>query len=55
MAEEFSYKIEYPDLEARQQLEQALAVSLVRKQRDPHSGLVVLLFNLVFAPFKLLR
>ncbi|XP_078495986.1 cilia- and flagella-associated protein 47 isoform X1 [Ciona intestinalis] len=52
VAEEFSYKIEFPDSESRQQLEQALAVSLVRKERDPHTGMVVLVFNLVFSPFR---
>ncbi|XP_076799523.1 cilia- and flagella-associated protein 47-like isoform X2 [Clavelina lepadiformis] len=53
IAEEFSYAIDYPEHgDVRQQIEQALAVSLVRKQRNPHTGMVVLVFNLVFSPFR---
>ena len=56
MAEEFSYHLEYPeDANAKQHLEQALAVSLVRKEREPHSGMMILIFNLVFSPFRQLR
>jgi len=55
VAEEFSHEIHYPDAESKQQLEQALAINLVRKERDPHTGLVVLVFNIVFSPFRPLR
>nr|XP_039264663.1 cilia- and flagella-associated protein 47-like isoform X2 [Styela clava] len=52
VAEEFSFSVDYPSEEVQHILEPALALSLVRKERDPHSGLVTLLFNVIFAPFK---
>lgn len=55
MAEEFAFNIDYPSEEAEAILEPALVLSLVRKERDPHSGLVTLLFNIIFAPFRPLR
>lgn len=56
MAEEFTFELDYPENEdTKQHLEQSLGVSLVRKERNPHTGMVVLVFNLVFSPFRQLK
>ncbi|XP_078698604.1 cilia- and flagella-associated protein 47-like isoform X8 [Branchiostoma floridae x Branchiostoma belcheri] len=55
VAEEFSYEIEYDSEDAQSLLQHSLGLSLVRKQRDRVSGVVILVFNLIFAPAKPLR
>ena len=52
MAEEFSFELLYADSDAHSNIEPAVALSLERHQRDVHSGLVTLLFNAIFAPYK---
>ena len=52
MAEEFSFELLYTDGSSRDNIEPAVAITLVRHQRDVHTGLVTLLFNCVYAPYK---
>ena len=55
MASEFSYELIYGNEEAQAHLEHAVSLSLVRKQRDRLSGIVTLLFNVIYAPFKIMK
>ncbi|XP_072178621.1 cilia- and flagella-associated protein 47-like [Diadema setosum] len=55
LANEFSYELIYPSDEARIQLENAVSLQLIRKQREKLSGNVTLVFNVVYAPFKTMR
>ncbi len=55
VAEEFTYEVIYGGDNSRKDLESAIALQLVRKQRDRASGLVVLIFNIVYAPYKPMR
>ncbi|XP_077977423.1 cilia- and flagella-associated protein 47-like [Glandiceps talaboti] len=55
LAEEFSYDIMYGDEECHATLGNSIALSLIRKQRDKTTGIVVLIFNVVFAPFKVMN
>jgi hypothetical protein len=54
-ANEFEYELTYPDRDSQDNLQNSVALTLVRAQREEISGLVVLVFNLVFAPFKAMR
>ncbi|XP_071134806.1 cilia- and flagella-associated protein 47-like isoform X3 [Mytilus edulis] len=51
-AEEFTFEIKYPDGDTQDNLQNSVALSLVRIQRETASGLVILVFNTVYAPFK---
>ena len=51
-AEEFSYELVFEDEDSKRNLESTVALKLVRQLRDKHTGLVVLVFNIVYAPFK---
>ena len=51
-AEEFTYEIIYGDESSQKDLEPAIALSLVRQERDKHTGLVVLIFNVIYAPYR---
>ena len=55
MAKQFSYMLEYVSAEQRKALEHCVALSLVRQQRDNQSGLVTLVFNIVYAPYIQMR
>ncbi|XP_022089961.1 cilia- and flagella-associated protein 47-like isoform X2 [Acanthaster planci] len=55
VAREFSFDVLYGDEEAEAHLENAVSLNLVRKQRDKLSGIVRLVFNVVFAPFKVMN
>lgn len=50
--EEFLYEIQYESDQVKSQLESSLAIGFVRKERDAHSGIVTLIFNIIFAPSK---
>ncbi|XP_078514036.1 cilia- and flagella-associated protein 47 [Lissotriton helveticus] len=50
--EEFLYEIQYESEQVKSQLESSLAIGFVRKERDAHSGIVTLIFNIIFAPSK---
>ncbi|XP_075446373.1 cilia- and flagella-associated protein 47 isoform X3 [Ascaphus truei] len=53
--EEFLYDISYESEELKSQLEPYVAIELVRKERDATSGIVTLIFNIIFAPNKPMR
>ncbi|XP_075708861.1 cilia- and flagella-associated protein 47 isoform X2 [Rhinoderma darwinii] len=53
--EEFLYEIRYESEETKSQLEPSVGIELVRKERDTPSGIVTLIFNIIFAPNKLMR
>ncbi|KAM4795930.1 cilia- and flagella-associated protein 47 [Rhinophrynus dorsalis] len=53
--EEFFYEIRYESEEVKSQLESSVATELIRKERDATSGIVTLIFNIVFAPNKSMR
>ncbi|XP_077338680.1 cilia- and flagella-associated protein 47 [Lithobates pipiens] len=53
--EEFVYEIRYESEESRSQLEPSVGIELVRKERDTPSGIVTLIFNIIFAPNKSMR
>lgn len=50
--EEFRYELIYDDAECQTCLERSLGVSLMRKIKNQVSGVVILVFNFVFSPFK---
>ncbi|KAM9320035.1 LOW QUALITY PROTEIN: cilia- and flagella-associated protein 47 [Gastrophryne carolinensis] len=54
-AEEFVYEIRYESENSQSQLEPSVGIELVRKERDTPSGIVTLIFNIVFAPNKSMR
>ena len=51
-ADEFTYELVYDSADTAKNLEPAVALSLVRTSRDKHTGLVMLLFNIIYAPYK---
>ena len=55
LAEEFSYELVYDGEDMRRSLDTTVALQLVRQHRDKHSGLVVLVFNIVYAPYKTMK
>nr|XP_014349939.1 PREDICTED: cilia- and flagella-associated protein 47-like isoform X1 [Latimeria chalumnae] len=54
-AEEFHYEIQYKSAKVKAQVEPCLALSLVRKERGAHTGIVTLTFSVVYAPYKPVR
>ena len=55
LAEEFSYELIYNDEESKRNLESSVVLSLIRQERDKHTGLVTLVFNVIYAPYKPMR
>ena len=55
LASEFTHELLYPNEEARIQLENAVSLKLIRKQREKLSGNMTLIFNIVYAPFKIMQ
>ncbi|MGH0122750.1 UNVERIFIED_CONTAM: hypothetical protein FKN15_029454 [Acipenser sinensis] len=53
--EEFLYGIQFKSDEDKVQLESSVARCLLSKERDTHTGIVTLIFNTIFAPYKPLR
>jgi len=51
-AEEFSYDLSYKDKDAKENLQNSVAMKLIRQHRDTTSGLVVLVFNVIYNPFR---
>ena len=49
------YELIYEDAESQSCLERSLGVSLLRKMKNQVSGVVILVFNFVFSPFKPFR
>lgn len=54
-ANEFEYELTFSDRDSQENLQNSVALTLVRARREEISGLVVLVFNVVFAPFKAMR
>lgn len=54
-ANEFEYELKFSDRDSQENLQNSVALTLVRARREEISGLVVLVFNVVFAPFKAMR
>lgn len=55
-ADEFLYELKFESERMKSQLDSAVAVSMVNKdQVDPKSGIVTLIFSIVFAPNKPIR
>ena len=50
-AEEFTYEILYSNTDTQHALDPTIALQLVRKHRDKHTGLVTLIFNIIYAPY----
>ncbi|XP_063160761.1 cilia- and flagella-associated protein 47 [Candoia aspera] len=50
--DEFMYEIEFESERVTSQLKSTVAINLVKKERDLKTGIVTLIFNIVFAPFK---
>jgi len=55
VTDEFGYDIAYGSEETRKDLEPAIAVQLVRKLRDAQTGLVQLVFSVIYAPYKIMK
>ncbi|XP_066477404.1 cilia- and flagella-associated protein 47 [Tiliqua scincoides] len=53
--DEFMYEIEFESERLSSQLKPATAINLVTKDRDLKTGIVTLVFNVVFAPYKPVR
>ena len=51
-AEEFTFDLNYKDPESKENLQNSVALNLIRQHRDVASGLVVLVFNVVYNPYK---
>ncbi|NXC45848.1 CFA47 protein, partial [Penelope pileata] len=52
---EFMYKLQYQSNEIKSQLESLVGMHLIQRERDPESGIVTLIFNIVYAPNKPMR
>ncbi|XP_077199055.1 cilia- and flagella-associated protein 47 isoform X2 [Paroedura picta] len=51
-ADELLYNIEFESERVESQLKSAVVINLVERERDPKTGIVTLVFNIVFAPNK---
>ncbi|NWW83889.1 CFA47 protein, partial [Rhynochetos jubatus] len=52
---EFLYELQYQSNEIKSQLEALVGIHLIQRDRDTESGIVTLIFNIVFAPNKPMR
>ncbi|KAM9245460.1 cilia- and flagella-associated protein 47 [Leptosomus discolor] len=52
---EFLYELQYQSNEIKSQLESLVGMQLVQREGDTESGIVTLIFNIVFAPNKPMR
>ncbi|NXS52131.1 CFA47 protein, partial [Brachypteracias leptosomus] len=51
----FQYELQYQSNEIKSQLESLVGMHLVQREQDTESGIITLIFNIVFAPNKLMR
>ncbi len=51
LAEEFTYELVYKDVDTEAVLAPTVALNLIRKHRNKYTGLVTLLFNVIYAPY----
>lgn len=52
---EFLYELQYQSNEIKSQLESLVGMHLIQRERDPESGIITLIFNIVFSPNKPMR
>ncbi|NXG35184.1 CFA47 protein, partial [Dromaius novaehollandiae] len=52
---EFLYELQYQSDKIKSQLDSLVGIHLMQKERDTESGIVTLIFNIVFAPNKPMR
>ncbi|XP_035189456.1 cilia- and flagella-associated protein 47 [Oxyura jamaicensis] len=52
---EFLYELQYQSNEIKSQLESLVGMHLIQREWDPESGIITLVFNIVFAPNKPMR
>lgn len=50
-AEEFSFDLDFGTARGKENVQNSVALSLVGQHRETATGLVILSFNVVFAPF----
>ncbi|XP_039185523.1 cilia- and flagella-associated protein 47 [Crotalus tigris] len=50
--DEFMYEIQFESERMKSQLKSAIAINLVKKERDLKTGIVTLIFNIIFTPYK---
>lgn len=54
-AEQFLYELQYQSNEIKSQLEPLVGMHLIQREQDTESGIITLIFNIVFAPNKPMR
>ncbi|XP_062432984.1 cilia- and flagella-associated protein 47 [Rhea pennata] len=52
---EFLYELQYQSDKIKSQLDSLVGIHLIQKERDTESGIITLIFNIVFAPNKPMR
>ncbi|NXN25563.1 CFA47 protein, partial [Nycticryphes semicollaris] len=52
---EFLYELQYQTNEIKSHLEACIGMHLIQRERDTESGIITLIFNIVFAPNKPMR
>ena len=52
VAREFTYEVVFVSEQSRRVLEKMVAISLVKKDKDTHTGLAKLIFTAIFRPEK---
>jgi hypothetical protein len=55
LTEEFHYDLVYLSEQAKSDIEPAVAIQLMRQTRDPDTGIVTLTFDVIYAPFKVMK
>ena len=53
--EDFTYEFEYPDAESHNAVDRSVGINLLHKMVHRVSGVITLVFNVVFSPFKTFR
>ncbi|XP_026577622.1 cilia- and flagella-associated protein 47-like [Pseudonaja textilis] len=53
--DEFMYEIQFESERMNSHLKSAIAINLVKKERDLKTGIVTLIFNIIFTPYKSMR
>lgn len=50
--DDFMYEIQFESERMNSQLKSAIAINLVKEERDLKTGIVTLIFNIIFTPYK---
>ncbi|KAG8136398.1 hypothetical protein E2320_004979, partial [Naja naja] len=53
--DEFMYEIQFESERMNSHLKSAIAINLVKKEQDLKTGIVTLIFNIIFTPYKSMR